>query len=173
MVNVDLVNLTTEVIDLLAKSGSAFESAHNARFGENHNLAIILAEDVRRDLTAQPAGPKWGYYLAVDRTTRVMIGAGGFKGSPDAAGAVRIGCFAFPEFEGQGYSTAIARELVKIAAASGMVTRVLLDTAAKRDSSTIVMGKLGFVLQAEVEDKGEKRWRWEKEVGKKSEQNSC
>lgn len=111
------------------------------------------------------AVPPWTGYLAVCSRTDRVIGCGGFKGNPTPAGEVEIAYFTFPDHEGQGFGTAIAEELFRIAASRPGPRRVLAHTLPQRSASTRILEGLGFLHLGEVEDPEDGRvWRWRRDL---------
>jgi len=99
----------------------------------------------------------------VRRDGDIVVGKGGFKGSPSADGMVEIAYGVFPEHQGNGYATEGARLLVAWAFSSGQVRVVRAHTLAEANASARVLIKCGFVKLGEVMDPEDGRvWRWEK-----------
>ena len=103
----------------------------------------------------------WIGYLAVDRATGEIVGSCSFVGPP-RNGSVEIAYFTFPSFEGKGFASAMAAELVSIARANGSMTKLHAFTLPRENPSTRVLRRLGFERAgtAQDEDAGEV-WRWE------------
>ena len=100
----------------------------------------------------------WVGYLAVNRDD--SVGSCGFK-APPASGEVEIAYFTFPEFEGQGIATSMARELLTIAKTTEPGITVVAQTLPVRNASTRILEKLGFMLRRTLihPDDGEV-WEW-------------
>ena len=102
--------------------------------------------------------PPWCSYVA--RRAGVAAGFGGFKGLPEAYGAVELGYLTFPGHEGSGIASEFAAALVAIARAHGPV-RVIAHTLCEPDASTRVLEKAGFVRDGFGDDPDEGQvWRW-------------
>ena len=99
----------------------------------------------------------WTGYLAED--DGVFVGTCAFK-APPHCGEVEIAYFTFPEHEGRGVATSMARALVAIALEHG-VTRIKAQTLPARNASTRILEKLGFVCVGPVihPEDGEV-WEW-------------
>src|SRR5206468_754859 len=96
--------------------------------------------------------PPWVGYLAQEMAGTKVVGACGFKGNPDAEGSVEIAYFTFPAYEGRGYATAMARQLLQMAWEAGSVQRVLAHTLPAANASGRVLGKIGMTKIGEVLD---------------------
>jgi Acetyltransferase (GNAT) domain len=84
---------------------------------------------------------------------------------PSAAGAWkgRNVYFTFPEFERQGYPTAMASTLLEIADSASELSRIGAETAPEKNASTRILEKLGFTFVGETVDAEiGKAWRWER-----------
>jgi RimJ/RimL family protein N-acetyltransferase len=103
--------------------------------------------------------PPWIAYLAVhDGST---VGTCAFKSAP-VNGRVEIAYFTFPDFEGRGIATEMARRLIAIALAERPGIVVTAQTLPVRNSSNRILESLGFTLaghavDAEVGDV----WEWQ------------
>jgi RimJ/RimL family protein N-acetyltransferase len=75
---------------------------------------------------------------------RVLIGAGGFHGPPDANGVVEIGYAILPEHQRLGFASEAAAGLVAWALARRPVTAVRGRTLVDGTASQRVLRKLGF-----------------------------
>jgi len=95
----------------------------------------------------------------------MFIGTCGFKGSPDAHGAVEIAYFTFPDNERRGYATEMARALIDIARRSGVVRKVVAHTHVERGASVRVLEKTGMQRCGAATDSEQGvAWRWELEL---------
>ncbi|MEM7313887.1 MAG: GNAT family N-acetyltransferase, partial [Planctomycetota bacterium] len=82
-------------------------------------VASLVQRLVGRTLTAKPIGVDslhWDGYYVVDSNSREVVGSCGFKGPPTDDGIVEIAYFTYPDYEGQGYATAMSSKLVQLAA---------------------------------------------------------
>ena len=75
---------------------------------------------------------------------RTLVGWGGFKGPPDADGAVEIGYAVAPAWEGRGVATAAVAELLREAWAAPGVRRVLAHTLAGGERLGTRAGEVGL-----------------------------
>jgi len=95
-------------------------------------------------LGGRPDESEWWMYFFVDDATGILVGSGGFAGSP-AEGQVEIGYEIAPEFRRRGYATSATQALVQKAIASGQVDRVIAHTLASDERSAGVLRAAGFI----------------------------
>ena len=113
--------------------------------------------------TLEHADPWTLGFAVIDREQQLVVGSAGFKGGPDAEGAVEIAYGIVPAFEGRGYATQAAQALTAYAVGSGLVTLVIAHTLATPNASTRVLTKCGFQRTAELIDPDDGAvWRWER-----------
>ncbi|HEX9698715.1 MAG TPA: GNAT family N-acetyltransferase [Acidobacteriota bacterium] len=94
----------------------------------------------RQDTSVGFEEPWIGYLVLADEAA---VGTCGFK-SPPRDGRVEIAYFTFPAFEGRGFATAMAAELVTIARQHDSAVVVAAQTLPQRNASHRVLEKLGF-----------------------------
>ncbi len=161
MISVTLLNMDSSSLRLLIESGDEFERHYGISLGANRDLARELAKHTRDALRRNSGDPGWWGYFALDADTRIVVGSCGFKGSPDDAGDVEIVYLTFPDCEGRGYATEMAKGLVDLAFSSGAVRRVLAHTVPEKSAATRVLEKAGFELLGEHHDVDDgMSWRW-------------
>lgn len=163
MPDVDLYPLDADSRALLSEAPERFAEREGLELGEQAKIVRAVARAAAAYYATHPAGETmWGGYLAVDRTTRAVIGSCAYKGPPDGGGAVEIGYFTFPAFERRGYATAMATELHGRALAAPAVRMVLAHTLRERNASARLLQKLGFAGPADADDPEDGPvWRWE------------
>jgi ribosomal-protein-alanine N-acetyltransferase len=108
----------------------------------------------------EPAGsyPPWMGYLVLENDT--IVGTCAFR-SPPRNGEVEIAYFTFPEFEGRGFATEMARHLIQIVKDKKPGTRVFAFTLPEKNASNRILQKLGFDFAGETRDEdGLVVWRW-------------
>ncbi len=99
----------------------------------------------------------WGCFLAVDEATGQVVGTCAYKGGPATDGSVEVTYHTLSPFEGRGYATRMAAELV----ARAGHRRVLAHTLPERNASCRVLEKADFVRAGEVIDPEDGLvWRW-------------
>ena len=100
----------------------------------------------------------WVCYLAVSGSQ--AVGTCGFK-SPPQGGRVEIAYFTFPDFEGRGFATAMAGELIALADQSAPSVVVAAQTLPARNASHRVLEKLGFSHVATLDHPEDGTvWEW-------------
>lgn len=87
----------------------------------------------------------WWNWYAVQKSPRMLIGAGGFNGPPDASGTATLGYAVLPGFEGQGYATELAEGLVRWATRTTQINRIFATTFERHHASVRVLEKNGFL----------------------------
>ncbi len=106
--------------------------------------------------------PPWvGYFALVGEK---CVGVCAFKGPP-MENRVEIAYFTFPEHEGEGYATGMARSLVDIGQKTDPQLIIAAQTLPQEGASTAILQKLGFRLVGTVdhpEDGEVWEWRYEK-----------
>lgn len=113
---------------------------------------------------SQPAlgAGEWGGYFFVHARAGALVGNGGFKGPPDASGAVEIGYEIAEEYWKRGFATEAVRGMIAFAFSHRQVNAVTAHTLAQRNASNSVLLKAGMRFVGEVDDwKLGKTWRWQ------------
>ena len=100
----------------------------------------------------------WTGYLALFE--RNIFGTCAFK-SPPHDGKVEIAYFTFPGFEGRGFATAMARNLISIARKAQPGIVITAQTLPKPNASNAILKKLGFKLVGTAMDQEVGMvWEW-------------
>ena len=103
----------------------------------------------------------WIGYLALEHDR--CVGTCGFAGPPTNDDEIEIAYFTFPGNEGKGIATRMARSLIELtrAEATSKCYKYIAHTLPAEGSSTSILRKLGFALQAEIEHPEDGRiWKW-------------
>ena len=101
----------------------------------------------------------WMGYLVLEDDK--IIGTCAFR-SPPRNGEVEIAYFTFPEFEGRGFATQMARHLIQIVKNTEPRTRIFAFTLPEENASNRILQKLGFGFAGETRDEDKLVvWRWE------------
>jgi RimJ/RimL family protein N-acetyltransferase len=102
--------------------------------------------------------PPWVGYLAMDGLQ--LVGTCAFTKAPKD-GRVEIAYFTFPEFEGRGIATAMAKKLIEIGKASDNRLLIMAYTMPVVNASNSILKKLGFVFAGEVDHSEDGIvWEW-------------
>ena len=134
--------------------------------GTPHEDAGILSKQAA-DVCAQTAAlyrsvgfnPPWVGYLALQQLQ--LVGTCAFSAAPKN-GRVEIAYFTFPEFEGRGIATSMAKKLIEIAQGSNDRPMVFAQTLPVVNASNSILKKLGFKYAGEVSHPEEGIvWEWQ------------
>jgi RimJ/RimL family protein N-acetyltransferase len=129
--------------------------------------AVGPLNDTTRDVCDKTANlyeaagsyPPWMGYLVLENDTIVRTCA--FR-SPPRSDEVEIAYFTFPEFEGRGFATEMARHLIQIVKDTQPGTRIFAFTLPEKNASNRILQKLGFGFAGETRDEEDRVvWRWE------------
>ncbi len=99
------------------------------------------------DLAAAPGSAPWGLWLVVYKPVRMVVGAVGFQGPPDATGVVSIGYSIVAAHRRRGLATEATAVLIERAFAAPRVGCVQAMCGADNSPSIKLLSKLGFTLQ--------------------------
>ena len=168
MPSIRLIRIDHDLQQMLERPGDDFEKAYQASVGAHATAARDVVSQTLDLLAKAPRDPVFGGYLAVDEEHGLVVGTCGFKHGPERDGLVEIAYFTFPEFEGRGYATAMARELLALALGFKGVREVIAHTLPVPNASTRVLEKAGLIRTGEIVDPEDGRvWRWEYRPGKR------
>lgn len=104
----------------------------------------------------------WVAYLAMQNGK--IVGMCAFK-SPPILNRVEIAYFTFPEFEGHGIATNMAKKLIYLANHTNPNIQVFAQTLPENNASTCILSKLGFVKTKEFAHPEDGNvWEWELKV---------
>jgi RimJ/RimL family protein N-acetyltransferase len=140
-----LVPISLELVDALADR-SAAERLLGFAVPEsfpNPDLAEFLPVYAGR-LAADPALLGFGPWVAAERERRIVVGGGGFVGRPGEDGTIELGYGVDEGFQGRGYATELAAELVRWGFAQPGVRRVVARCDPGNAPSVRVLEKLGM-----------------------------
>ena len=116
-------------------------------------------------LQQHEAHPEWtgwlGWYvIRLDRAAPVLCGSVGFKGPPDAEGAVEIGYSVLPAHQHLGFATEMVETLVRWACAQPGVRCVEAETTVDHPRSVRVLERTGFHRIGTGNEPGAVRYRF-------------
>jgi RimJ/RimL family protein N-acetyltransferase len=141
---------------------AAFEARFAVRAGDAWPMVCDVVGQILERLASTVTSRPWCGYLVVDATQRVVVGTCAFKSPPSHRGEVEIAYFTFPPYEGRGYGTAMARELIALGGAATEVRCILAHTLPQRNASTRILERLGLTRVGTVEDPDDGPvWRWQ------------
>jgi RimJ/RimL family protein N-acetyltransferase len=160
--DVEIVPCSVEQIEKLIEGADAFQAAYGFQVVDGYlpfNGALQYSLNL---MQASQIWHPWLPYLFLFHPERVLVGLGGFKSVPDSQRTVEIGYSVAPSYQGKGFATSAARQLIEIALASKLVSCVCAHTLAERNASTRVLEKCGMAKVSEIIDPEDgKLWRWE------------
>ncbi|MCX6134532.1 MAG: GNAT family N-acetyltransferase [Ignavibacteriales bacterium] len=166
MKTINLLNIGHATLRLLQTDTEQFCRSHNVQMGQNAGILLDVVAQTTKLMTTVGGDPKWFGYLAIDTSTRQMVGTCAFKGAPTKERSVEIAYFTFPVFEGKGYATAMASMLIHAAQSSPEVDSVIAHTLPETNASTRILQKVGMKFLGEVIDLEDGRvWRWSLDPG--------
>ena len=146
---VSLVTCDRDLVEAALGDAADLARALNCAVAEGWLVFPGSLEHARDQLAADPSAARWGARFIVVEDPRTLAGWGGFKGAPDADGAVEIGYSVAPSWEGRGVATAAVGALLREAWAAPEVRCVLAHTLLERNASVRVLEKSGFVRDGE------------------------
>jgi [ribosomal protein S5]-alanine N-acetyltransferase len=121
--------------------------------------AFSLPDNPPSDENQQP--DEWGGFFFIQPQDRVLVGNGGFHGTPDATGCVEIGYEIASEYWNRGFATEAVRGMLDYAFTHEQIKAVIAHTLAVSNASNNVLQKVGMTFVEEI-DAGEegKIWQW-------------
>jgi [ribosomal protein S5]-alanine N-acetyltransferase len=162
MRGIRLVRIDRALSEALEVEPARFEALYQCRLGPAAELVSQVVEQTLANVPDGGAASPWGGYLAVDESSGSVVGTCGFKSPPKEDSAVEIAYFTFPDYERQGFATAMASELIRLARGAPEVQRIIARTLPEPNASTRVLGKVGMRFAGEVLDPEDGRvWEWE------------
>lgn len=128
---------------------------------------IAILPDAARKVCAETVAlyetvgfvPPWIGYLGI--VDGQVIGTCAFT-APVNANRVEIAYFTFPEFEGRGFATRMAQELISIAHGASLGVLLVAQTLPEENASTTILRRLGFQLAGPVRHPEDGLvWEWQ------------
>ncbi|MFZ4559338.1 MAG: GNAT family N-acetyltransferase [Saprospiraceae bacterium] len=103
----------------------------------------------------------WWSYLVIEKFSRTLIGACGYKGRPNKMGEVEIGYEIAPDYRNRGYATELSQCLIQYARRYPEINTVKAHTLSFESPSTQVLRKCGFTFTEELFDPDDGiLWQW-------------
>jgi RimJ/RimL family protein N-acetyltransferase len=100
----------------------------------------------------------WISYVGVEAGQIVALGA--FKSAP-VEGRVEIAYMTAPEFEGRGFATTVARDLIALARGAVPGIDIRAQTLPQKNASVAILKKLGFQFAGDVQHPEDGLvWEW-------------
>ena len=128
----------------------------------NYEAVSEILMDVINGTVAMGNTPPWCGYLAMPEH-RAVVGTCAFKGPPDDTGTVELAWFTFPPYEGKGYGSWMAGQLVKIAKETPGARSIIAHTLPEKGPSTRICEKAGFTFEGAVEHPEDGTvWLWKR-----------
>ena len=122
-----------------------------------------VSPDWLAQLLASVPSPWTHGFAMAERDSGLAVGSCGFKGPPDAEGAVEIAYGLDPAFQGRGYAKEAAAALVRFALQDDRVNVVRAHTLPEKNPSGSVLTANAFECLGEVIDPEDGLvWRWER-----------
>lgn len=118
-----------------------------------------LLDALKREPLLPQSG--WWLYLFVDPEERALVGCGGFKEKPDAAGVVQVGCEIAPRHQGKGYAVEALGALVRYGFTRPEVQAVDANSGPAHSATARVLQKCGMhMLGARRDPHDGQVWHW-------------
>lgn len=117
---------------------------------QNYNNGPQVWDHLKK-LEEDPSILYWGPWLALLKSDNSVIGDLGFKGKPDAKGAVEIGYGLLEEYWHKGYATEAVGALMDWAWQQG-VRKIKAETLHDNPGSIRVLQKLGMAVAIKSDD---------------------
>jgi len=154
-----LIPATGETLRAELEGNAAFARALGAQVPDEWPPELYDESAIRWCIAAlerEPAFADWGmHYVAQpvesDKDLRV-IGGGGFKGPPDAAGLVEVGYAILPSHRRRGYAREAVDGMLAWAFADARVTGVIAHTLTELVPSIGVLRSAGFTFTGPGDD---------------------
>lgn len=124
-------------------------------WSENGKVVFELTLDRLRQ---NPEEAKWHIYLPIETSSNTLLGTCGFKGIPNANGAVEIGYEIAVDYRNRGFATELVQLLIDIAFADESVKEVQAQTLVSNKASERVLEKCEFKIQGRVEAGKVDKW---------------
>ncbi|MFN8439228.1 MAG: GNAT family N-acetyltransferase [Caldilineaceae bacterium] len=160
--DIEIVPCSVERLEKLMEGTDAFLKSYGLQVVDGYMPFEGALEYMLGQMKASQLWHPWLPYLFVYRPDQALVGLGGFKSIPDAKRTVEIGYSVAPRYQGKGFATSAAQQLIQIAFESKLVDCVCAHTLAEPNASTKVLEKCGMTKVSETVDPDVGTvWRWE------------
>jgi [ribosomal protein S5]-alanine N-acetyltransferase len=167
--DLEIVPCSVEHLEKLIEGTDAFLNAYGLRVADGYMPFQGALEYILKEMQSSQLWHPWLPYLFVFGADQALIGFGGFKSVPDSSRMVEIGYSVAPNYQGRGFATSAAGQLIEIAFESKLVDCVCAHTLAESNASTRVLEKSGMTKVSEAVDPDVGNvWRWKICVVQKS-----
>ena len=160
--DVEIVPCSVERLEKLIEGENAFLKAYGLEAVDGYMPFEGALQYTLNQMKGSQIWHPWLSYLFLFRPDQALVGFGGFKSVPDSKRTVEIGYSVATNYQGRGFATSAAHQLVQIAFGSTLVDCVCAHTLPEHNASTRVLEKCGMkkVSEAVDPDVG-KVWRFE------------
>ncbi len=160
--DIEIVPCSAGHLEKLIEGADAFQQAYELQPIDGYMPFNGALEYILNQIQSSQLWHPWLPYLFVFRPDRSVVGLGGFKSVPDARRSIEIGYSVAPTYQGKGFATSAASQLIEIAFESKLVDCVYAHTLAEQNASTRVLEKCGMSKESESIDRDVGNlWRWE------------
>jgi RimJ/RimL family protein N-acetyltransferase len=160
MISIVLIPLGSQVLAELSQAPTSSVGGYSM----SKDIQPIVQEIAAHNATffGDAADNEWGCFLAADANSEQVIGTCAYKGAPNENGEVEIAYFTFPPYEGRGYATAMACELIQKALHAPEAPTVIAHTLPEKNASGRVLTKAGMQYIGEHHDPEDGLvWHWQ------------
>ena len=156
-----LIAATAPLLQAEIADRGCFARTLGARVPENWppELLVDALPFFQEQLDRHPELVGWlSWYWVRRGEERVVVGCGGFKGTPRPDGGLEIGYSVLPQFQGCGYATEAVGGLVDWAFQTAEVACIIAETMPGNAASVRLLEKLGFHPAGAGAEPGTVRW---------------
>jgi RimJ/RimL family protein N-acetyltransferase len=159
--DVEIVPCSIEHLEKLIKGADAFLNAYGLQVANGYMPFEGTLQYILKQRQSSQIWHPWLPYQFLFLPDQALVGLGGFKSAPDSKRTVEIGYSVAPNYQGKGFATSAARQLIEIAFETTLVDCVCAHTLAEPNASTRVLEKCGMtkILETVDPDVGHV-WRW-------------
>lgn len=160
--DIEIAPCSVEHLEKLIEGTDAFLESYRLQAVDGYMPFNGALQYILNQMKGSRLWHPWLPYLFVFRPDRALVGLGGFKSIPDSKRTVEIGYSVAPHYQGRGFATSAAHQLIQIAFESKLVDCVCAHTLAEPNASTRVLEKSGMTKVSETVDPDVGNvWRWE------------